>query len=753
MPEELVTIYPSLVVNGATYRCVRYTLHEALFEVSTLSCSIVQADDTAAQPKPSDLVGMQAVMTISRTDGPTRQFVGKVIEASRSNGRDSIDDVSLRIAPDLWRLGRRADCRIFQNLSVIDIATQVLVGAGIPKDRQTWKTKGTHPARTYVAQYRETDLEFVMRILSEEGIYFAIEFKDDVDHVVFGDDPAGFGPIPGTTSLPFRAEWGFYVVEDVVGHIEQNVVTRTDKVTLRDYNFLKPKLGLDSAAESTDPGKHVLEVYDYPGRFADKDTGGRLAKVALTAMQAERNVVSGETGTLGMQPGMTFSIEGHPYAPLDQKLLVTSVSIEGYDLAARFQEERGARDSGFGVRFTAIPASTSPYAPPVRERARVIPGIQTAFTTGPAGKEIYTNNQGQVKAQFHWDRLGKKDDKSSCWMRTSQLPTGGSVLLPRMKWEVTVRYSEGDADQPFVMARMYNATTPPPYALPAGKARSSVQTATTPGGGSTNEFRMDDTGGKEEMFFNASKDMSVKVLNNTTESVGNDQTRDVGADHSLSITNSFSANVGANQTVKVDGNQDVKVSTTMVDTVGGDQTLAISGNRDMKIGGDHKREIGGDSSLTVNANMIDLVVGAVTDHTLGNFTHDVGSAFVEMTAKNHALNVGKSMTETTGAVKMKGAMGDIGVQVGGTMSHNVAGAIINKVTGDRIEAAKANLTEIAAGAHIIKAKTVSYEAEATLNLVMGASIVSITPASITVVGASVKLDGTLDDAGALVSDN
>ncbi|MGD0678475.1 MAG: type VI secretion system tip protein TssI/VgrG [Polyangiaceae bacterium] len=749
---ENVVITASIQIDGQPYRIVRYRLEEALFDVGGVSCGIVQEDDQAAAPAPAALLGKRAVVTIERTDGRRRLFAGHVIEATRANSDESVDAVALRIAPDLWRLGKRADCRVFQKLSVPDIVKQVLEGGGVPAARQDWRTTGNYPARTYVAQYRETDLDFVMRLLSEEGIYFAVHHEDDGDRVVFGDDPAGLGPIEGTSCLPFREVYGFHVVEDAVMRVEQTLEIRPDKVVLRDYNPDKPKLKLDTQAQGTDDGPHSLEVYDYPGRFQEKTVGDRLAKVLLRSMQAERNVVRGETGSLTLRPGLTFTIEQHPYGPLNQQYLVTGIVIEGYG-PPRFRAPPEKREAGYGCRFTSIPTKTSPYAPPRRARARAIPGLQTALTTGPSGQEIYTNEQGQVKAQFHWDRLGKRDENASRWMRTSQLPTGGSMLLPRMNWEVSVRYVEGDGDQPVVMARLYNGATPPPYALPANKARSSIQTATTPGGGSSNELRLDDTGGKEEMFFNASKDMSIDVVNNTTESVGNNQTRTVGSNHSLEITNSFSADVGADQTVGVDGDQTLNVQTMMIDTIGGSQTLSIGGNRDMKVGGDHKRDVASDSRLTVNSSMIDLVIGAVTDHTLGDYKHEVGAAFVEMTPQNRSLSVAGSMTETTAAVKIKGALGDVGVQVGSSLNHKVAGAIVNSVTGDRVESAKTNFTEITAGAHVVKAKLVTYEAEAALTLVMGGSIVTLTPASITVLGSSIKLDGAVSDGGALVSDN
>jgi type VI secretion system secreted protein VgrG len=740
-------------IAGEEYRVLAYALREAIFEVGGVSCTIVRDDKEA--PDPKALIGKDCEIVLERTDhSQKRSFAGLVMEAVRYPSEDDIQQVDIRVVPKMWRLGKRADCRTFQKMAVPDIVKKVLKDAGVPDDHTEWKTTGSYPKRDYTVQYRETDLEFAMRLCSEEGIYFAIHHQDDKDKVVFGDDPKGFADVSGKTSLTYRDNFGEHEDADQVMRVEQAIQVRSDKVMLRDYDPNKPKLKLESKAEGTDAGSHDLEVYVYPGRFTDKAVGDRYAKVLLESLQADRNLVSGEVGCLTLAPGLRFSIEEHPYAALNQEYMVVAVEISGRDERHGHAIETSG-DDGYSYRcaFRAVPTKTTKYAPPRVQRERYVPELQTALTTGPSGEEIYTNEHGQVKAQFWWDRLGKKDENASVWMRTSQLPTGGSMLLPRMKWEVCVRYNEGDVDQPVVMARMYNGATPPPYALPANKARGAVQTATTPGGGSTNEFRTDDTKGKEEMFFNASKDMSVDVLNNTTEQVGNNQKRQVGSNHSLSVTNSVENKVGSNQKITVGANQDIHVQTFYVDQVGGSYSLTVGGNRSMHIGGDHKRDVGGDSTVKIDGNMIDLIVGSQTDDTLANFTHKVAAANIAITAGSRSITVGGARAETTGAVKLIGSLAGVGTDTSGSMMHKVAGAILTKIAGDRSDGSSANYTEIAAGAHIIKATNVMFEAETMLSLVMGASTITLLPALVAIAGVSMKLDGAATDTGALVVDN
>ncbi|AUX42166.1 hypothetical protein SOCE26_035930 [Sorangium cellulosum] len=756
MADQHIMALSSVSVEGKTFQVLRFELAEQLSELTHLECDLI--DDAALLPRPKELLGKRAVFTLSRSnDTQTRTFAGTVVLAELLPDSDDVPALRLLVAPALWNLEQRADCRIFQEMSAVDIVKQVLEGAGVTARQQDWRVTEPHPPRVYTVQYRETDLDFVHRLLAEEGIYFAIHMKDEEDVAVFCDSPTGLDDIEGATTLPFYQDFGADGFADRVVRLSRAVSVKSDKTFVRDYDPEKPSLKLEASAEGTDPGSHALEIYEYPARAADVSAAERLAKVLLDAAQAERDVVRGETGSLALLPGRRFSIEGHPYDPLNQEYLVIRARIAGsrprsFEIAGGNVDD-GVRDLRTSCEFWGVPTGSTRYRPPRRARERVIPGTQTAMTTGPSGQEIHTDAAGQVKVSFHWDRSGKKDDTSSRWIRTSQVPTGGSMLLPRVGWEVTVRHLEGDADRPFVMGRVYNALTPPPYALPKEAAKSSLQTATTPGGGSSNELRMSDTKGGEEMFMNASKDMSTEVKNNATESIGNDHKKKIGADQSTNVTNSMTTSVGSNQTISVSGNQSMKVETFHVDDIGGDHALSIGGNRDMKIGGDHKRDVAGSSTLDVSGNQIDLVVGSVTDQTLAAYDHNVGAALIELALGHRSVTVQGDRSETAAGAKVIAVKAGRGVQVGGSMNVKVGGAIVNVANGDRVESSLGTYTELAGGAQIVKANNVVFQADAALTLVMGASILSLTPASVAILGVSAKLDGDVSDAAALVIDN
>ncbi len=739
---------PALTVQGKAWRVIRFELDERLSELPVLACEVYEPDEIL--PPPGDLLDQPATFTLTRADGVVRSFVGSVVGADHEPDDDGVPTLHLVIAPALWNLTKRASCQIFQQMSAVDIVKKVLVDAGVPAAQQDWRLGGQPATRVYTVQYRETDLDFVQRLLFEEGIYYAVHVKDGKDVLVLGDAPDGLGDVEGATSLPFREDFSvLHEVADTVVRVSRTLSVQSDKVFVRDYDPDKPSLKLEGSVEGKDPGAHDLEIYEYPARCETEAAAKAIAQILLDSAQAERDVVHAETGSLTLLPGLRVSVEDHPYDPLNQEYLVIRSRIAGssprtFGAAPRAPE--------LVLEMWGVPTKTTKYRPPRRLRERIVHGAQTAITTGPSGQEIHTDAGGHVKVSFHWDRSGKTDDTSSRWIRTSQLATGGSMLLPRMGWEVTARHLEGDADRPIVFGRMYNAVKPPPYALPANAARGALQTATTPGGGSSNEVRTADTAGSEEMFFNASHDMTTHVKNNATLTIGNDQHRKVGSNQKRSVTDSVTTNIGVDQSISVTGNQTIHVATFMVDDVD-DHSLTIGGKRDMKVGGDHKRDVGGKSALNVDGKQIDLVVGSITDQTLAGFTHKVGDALVQLALKDRVVTVGGDIKEHAGAAKVIAVKGGRGVEVGGSMNVKTIGAVVNMAKGDHAEKAGGNYTEVAVGAQLVKAKTVSFEADTALTVVMGASILSLTPASVAILGLSAKLDGDVADTAVLILDN
>lgn len=744
----------TLAIEGETLNVLSFSLQRELCTVDELSVRAVKYDD--ALPSPETVVGKKAEFRLTRThDDQAHVFAGEVYSVERSFDATGMDSLTILVKPRLWRLQARTNCRRFLKQSTPDIVKEVLTLAGISESEQRWQLSSSYAPHDSVTQYRETDYDFVLRLLTEAGIYIAPTSHDTPDVWCFTDETKGLGSCE-VEELPYVTESGSRRLLDVARHVEQRHVVRQDKVTLRDYDFTNPKVELHQVVESEDEGPHESEIYQFPGRFKDAAAGKQLAQVLLESVQADRDVVEMSVGSISQLPGYTLKLADHPYAPLNQEYLVTGVALESqvqgqFELKALLDQTGGAAPAlRYTARITGIPVARSAYRPPRRPVERIVPGHQTALTCGPGGEEVHTNENGEVIAKFHWDRESAPDENASTWMRTSQVPTGGSMLLPRMNWEVSVVYREGDVDKPYVMSRLYNGLTPPPYALPDNAGKMALQTATTPGGGSSNELRMSDAKGTEEMFFNASRDMSVQVGNNTTESIGNDAKTTVGVDHALNVTDSITSTIGANQTSTVGANLNMAVTSLMVEDIAADHSLSVGGNRNQMVGGDHRHTVAGNSSVTVGANDMALVVGTVSNNTTGNRTHTVGAALVEITPQDRSMTVKGARTETSGALKVIVAKAGRGVESKMATSM-VGGAFLTKVDGDRVDSATGPVSDLAAGVQILKGENVTFEAKSALSIVMGGSTLTLTPAAISIAGASVTVNGKASHLGIVLN--
>ncbi len=512
---------------------------------------------------PEELVGTDAELSYATGDeGEVHVFAGVVeavtIVGSTAVGGGSVHHVRFHVCSKMALLGRCEGAEIFQELDVKEIVTKVLEEYGFPAGQQEWKLSGSYPKREYCVQYNESALAFVSRLLEEEGIYFHTERKDDGEHVIFEDDSESASPIEGAEELPFRQRTGMEIEKDAIYSIVERRRVVSGKFSLRDYDFERPKLDMSAEAEAdvdTD-----LEVYDFPGLYVEPAEGKRLAQVRLEAEQAARSTLLVESDCTRLQIGRKLSIVEALHDEINGSYVVTSVVHElGYAGAATYN-----------VTAELLPAAVKFRSPRVTPQP-IIEGPQTATVVAPKGsppQEIHTDAHGRCKVKFHWDLGPDMDDKASCWMRVGQLQTSGSMVLPRIDWEVVVEFLEGNPDRPIVTGRLYNGVYMPPYALPEGKTRTSLRTMSTPGGQGSNEIRFEDKAGAEEIMIRAQYDQTLVTANNKVTTIGNNQTRTVkvdssvkvGADESVKITKGAQTTVGAAQSLSVGGNRKVEVN-------------------------------------------------------------------------------------------------------------------------------------------------------------------------------------------------
>jgi type VI secretion system secreted protein VgrG len=492
---------------------------------------------------------------IDLADGSHRYIHARVSHFIQRGRRQVFTAYTAIVRPWLWFLSLVQDCRIFQNKSVPDIVEQVFHDNSFTDF--SMKLYGSYSPREYCVQYRESSLDFVSRLLEEEGIFYYFEHTKDKHTLVLTDSVAGTTTCPGQASASLMPQLGAFLEADAISEVEQEVRARSGQVTLSDYNFQTPNTKLLATASSTDPE----EIYDYPGEYDSKASGDHYADIRLQEQEAPEILIRGESNCRPFIAGYKFDLKEHYRRDMNKVYLLTRLAIKMETNA--YQVTSGIRDD-YSNTFEAVPASIK-YRPPRLTARPVIPGVQTAVVVGPGGEEIYSDKYGRVKVQFYWDRKGKKNEDSSCWLRASQDWAGknwGAIFVPRIGQEVVVEFLEGDPDRPIITGRVYNADQMPPYTLPDNQTQSGVKTRSSKGGGASNcnEFRLEDKMGSELVLLHAEKDLTIEVEHDEMRTVLNDRT--------AKITNNDTTEVSSgNQSTTISaGNQSTQVSAGKIET-------------------------------------------------------------------------------------------------------------------------------------------------------------------------------------------
>ena len=479
------------------------------------------------------------------------------------------------LVPQVWFMTLDADCKIFQSLSVPAIVEKVLQDHGV-KDFQ-FRTNGAYEARDYCVQYRESSWNFIARLLEEEGIFYFFEHTATKHSLIFADKSSLLPPCPKQpiAEYSFDQEGWVNEGEDGVATLERIEEAHTGKYALTDYFFEKPSLSL----LATLSGQHE-EIFDYPGEYTAKAEGDRYARIRLEEREARQYVVNGSSRCRAFRPGYNFKLKGHFRTDTNQDYFLTSVAHKAVDSTYRQDSDESHY---YANSFTAIP-KTVPYRPPRKTHSPTVHGLQPALVVGKAGEEIWVDKYGRVKVQFYWDRVGRKNEYSSCWCRVSQIWAGknwGWMTIPRIGQEVLVDFLEGDPDQPIIVGRVYNAEQMPPYALPANQTQSGIKTRSSKGGGTDNfnEIRFEDLKGSEKLTVHAEKDMDTTVEHDDTQLVQNNRTINVDGTHTETIVKDTTITItqGKHATTVKQGNQTIDLD------MGNQTTTLKMGNQTTKV--------------------------------------------------------------------------------------------------------------------------------------------------------------------------
>jgi type VI secretion system secreted protein VgrG len=494
--------------------------------------------------------------------------------------------------------------------------------------------------------------------MEEEGITWFFEHKESAHVLVLADRPAGFAPIAGKASVPFRPPLGALVQDEHVSSFRYAGEVRPGKVSLRDFDFVKPTMLPEGQANASGANADMdLEIYDYPGiyeitadGFAD---GAGLAQIRLEERRSHRLAGYGEGACARFVPGFTFTLADHSREALNKSWLVTRLEYHGFE-PAMGELGGGADEARYGNRFVAIPAET-PFHPPLVTPKPVVRGVQTAIVVGPSGEEIYTDKHGRVKVQFHWDRLGKKDDKSSCWIRVSQVWAGeswGGMHIPRINQEVVVDFLEGDPDRPLIVGRVYHGTNVVPYGLPDNKTRSTIKSNSSPGGGGSNELRFEDKKGSEEVYLHAQKDLTIAVENDKNQTVGHDETLHVSHDRTVTVDHDEIDKIGHDRTRSVGHDEKVDISNNRTITVGADHTETISGNHSLTVQKTSTVDVTKDTSVSLGAKLSLAVTGKTAVDLSADLATTVGGSASEEVKLDKHVKAGSSVVIECGDSKI-----------------------------------------------------------------------------------------------------
>lgn len=512
---------------------------EAISSLFSIVADVMTLLEDAPKVKAEALVGHSVTITVSLETGAFRYFHGMVRRLIQTGREERFAYFRLEIVPELWRLENVTDCRIYQEKTVPDIVQGLLQEFGFGHVRLSLKK--TYTAWDYCVQYRETYVAFISRILEHEGIFFFFEHTDGKHTLVIADDPSEHHPCPAMSQARYQPEAGpgDPQSERSVIEWETSEELRPGKLALRDYNFQIPTQQLEVSESSVvNIGQNQnLEVFDYPGGysalFSKPDSrlgevnreGEKVARLRMEEEEAIHHVASGGSLCMTFTAGYRFTLTQHFQPAFNQAYVLDRV--EHHAVQSPSYDTNEEPHQPYQNRFQAIP-HTVPYRPRRVHPRPVIEGPQSARVVGPHGEEIYVDKYGRVKVQFHWDRRGQHDEKSSCWVRVATPIAGagwGMVHLPRINQEVLVNFLDGDLNQPIIMGSLYNAANMPPYTLPANKTQSGYKTRSSLNGGADNcnEIRFEDKKGSEELLIHAEKTLTTSVEASESHTVGGDR--------------------------------------------------------------------------------------------------------------------------------------------------------------------------------------------------------------------------------------
>ena len=628
-----------------------------------------------------DMLGKNVTVKLALPDDSTRFYNGYVTRFAQGGSFGRYTRYSAVVRPWLWFLTRTTDCRIFQDQTVPEIVKTVF--GEEPTNDFKLDLTSSYRKRTYCVQYRETDFNFVSRLLEEEGIYYYVKHTDGHNTVVLTDSTQKHTASPGYEKISFiapeqvvRPELERISSWDFGREIQPAVYAHTD------YDLERPGVKLlTQKAASRQLAPTPYEVFDYPGHYLQKADGEQYAAVRIDEVGTQFETARAVTNAKGVAAGSLFTLEKSSRADQNREHLIVAVNedmeFSGY--------EAMPEGSGTSYRCSFVAMSSQQQFRPRRSTPRpFVQGPQTAVVVGPAGDEIHTDELGRVKVQFHWDRLGRQDENSSCFIRVSHYWAGkgwGAVHTPRIGHEVIVDFLEGDPDQPIIVGRVYNAVNMPPYTLPEHKTQSGVKSRSSLEGTpeNFNEIRFEDKKGSEHVVVHAERNLNILAKAN--------ERRTIGANSSTTVGNNSTVTVGT------DPKGDPKKNGKLTTTIFGDTSTTITK---------------GDLSLDVQTGKMTVHVKGIVEQTFDDTSKVTVANEMKFICGASSITMKKDGTiEIVGKdIKINGsssvAVDSAKIDSVATAGHTLKGADV-KINGSASVAVdSAKIDSVATGVHTIK---------------------------------------------------
>jgi len=628
----------------------------------------------------SEVLGQPFSVALSQGLSPPRWWNGIVTRFAQVAWTGAAFRFRAKLRPAMWLMTRRSNCKVYQHTTIPDLVLQLFAAHGVVVKRHLGRE--TYPSWEYLVQYNETDFQFVSRLMELEGIYYYFVHEKGkhtlwlVDALTIPDKIAGPGRIPFATTGDRATDPTSQ--HEMIDSWSAALQVEPGALVAMEYDFedarneLKSTLAAPKAAATADD-----ELFEYPGRYLPSADRDDYVRRRLEGHQLDHQQVQGTGSARALAPGFLFSLEDHPSPSQNQEYLLTSVS---YQLTAT-QHTSGGADAGpdYRASFTGIDGKRRYYPPQATPRP-VVQGPQTALVVGPKGEEIWTDEYGRVKVQFHWDRFGKRDEESSLFVRVSQAWAGsgwGAMQVPRIGQEVIVDFLEGNPDRPIITGRVYNNANMPPF----NKTQSGMRSHSTPGGGPSNynEVRFEDSKGKEELHIQAEKDQSTLVKNNQTITVNGDRTVTVSGNETISVSGTRSTTVTKKETETFSDAREMTVGQTNSDTITGKHTGTYNGGREETVlKGDTLTVNGSDKTTTVHGKY-DVTADSEFKVTQGANTMLIkDSVDVDSVGEIHLHNAGSSLDLKDGVltlwsaseIKLECGPSSISIKSDGTIAVN-----------------------------------------------------------------------------------